>query len=333
MSSLRNIAFTSLGVALLACSLAGAQDVEPTVPTIGPMPRKQKSLLYRATQPTATKQLAYARELRDAGKAKRAGAQYQALVHTWHTTKEAQQAQFEYAELLEKRRKFKEAFDEYQYMIDYYAGTFPYAEVLDRQFRIANHMMTQQRKVFGLFSSSIGMDRAMPMFEKIVANGPEWERSPLAQFNIGWIHEQLKSLDLATAAYETVEHRYPDTPAAANATYRRGYCLYLVAKRYRREERSSQVARTHLANFLRKHPKHEHADTARAYMAEITSQLADMYYARALFYDKKISRPRSALIAYTDFLNKFSDAKMAEVARQRVAILKADLEKPDADAQ
>ena len=39
------------------------------------------------------------------------------------------------------------------------------------------------------------------------------------------------------------------------------------------------------------------------------------------------------IIAYTDFLNKFSDAKMAEVARQRVAILKADLEKPDADAQ
>src|SRR6185295_587897 len=69
----------------------------------------------RPAEKTAARQLARADKFKSKGKLKAACRAYHALVVTWPGSTEAPGAELNYAELLEKRGKFADAFDEYQY--------------------------------------------------------------------------------------------------------------------------------------------------------------------------------------------------------------------------
>lgn len=317
---------------LTACVLLSAAPafcIDPYIDTTEPEPkrldRKSQSVFYRPAKSTPAEQIAFANSLRDANKLKSACKQYSALVHRWHESREAPLAQRELAALLERRGKYQDAFAEYRYLIENYASSFAYSEILDRQFRIANQIMNEEAGVLGLFGDSTPREEALPLFEQIVASGPRWERAPEAQFHVGWIHENKGDYELAIAAYDTVQQEYPRSDFAASSSFRMGTCLYELAKAGKHDERSAQRARSQLNLFLRDYPDHESAADAKKDVAELTTRLADQYYQRARFYDLKAKRPRAALIAYTDFLNKFATSESAETARRRIAELKAEL--------
>jgi outer membrane protein assembly factor BamD (BamD/ComL family) len=226
------------------------------------------------------------------------------------------------------------AFDEYQYLIDHFNGGFPYDEVLEKQFRIANLIMSTEDKFLLFFPSDEHLRQALPMFRLVVDNGPNWKRAADAQFNIGLIHERLGDNRKAIAAYESAQQRYPGGEIATSATFRKGRCLYILSGKSPYDEHSSQVARGDLQRFVRDHPDHELAKSSTEYIAEINNRLAKMYYERAVFYDKRSKRPRAAVIAYTDFISKFPKAEAAGAARARIAELEGQLksevsEKPE----
>jgi len=291
--------------------------------------RKKPSFLHRPKKQSPGEQIEYANSLRDAGRYSDARSQYLALVHTWGNSTQAPIAQLEYARLLEKNRDYLSAFDEYEYLIQNYAGGFSYAEVIESEFRIANCVMTSNSKFLGLISNSAGLEKALPLFEKIVVNGPMWQGTAQAQFNIGWINEQLKIYDLAIAAYETVQQTYPASKLAADAAFLHGRCLFVLARENSREERASQLARAQLQKFIRVYPKHEFVTEASGYMTELINRLAGISYERALFYDKDGKRQQSALIAYMDYLNKFPDSDKADSVRKRIDELQAQVDKQD----
>ncbi|TFH15540.1 MAG: outer membrane protein assembly factor BamD [Lentisphaerales bacterium] len=317
---------------LAACvllSVASAFGAEPSFdapePVARRLERKTSSVFYRPAKSTSAEQIAYADSLRDANRLRSASKQYSALVHTWHESPEAPMAQRELAALLEKRGKYQAAFAEYRYLIENYASSFTYSDILDRQFRIANQIMNEEVGVLGWFGESTPREAALPLLEQIVASGPRWERAPEAQFSVGWIHENKGDYELAISAYDIVQQEYPRSDFAASASFRMGTCLYHLAKASRHDEKSAQRARSQLNLFLRDYPDHESAADAQKYVTELTSRLADQYYQRAVFYDLKAKRPTAALIAYTDFLNKFKASENAETAAQRIRELKAEL--------
>lgn len=299
-------------IAILPGAALAADTAKPAAPE-----KKLPSLFAQPKKKTSADQLAYANSLRDAAKNAEAARQYSALVHKWSFSPEAPTAQLEYARLLEKKGDYAASFEEYEYLIHNYTGSFQYSDVLESEFRIANYIMTTRQKFLGILPGAVGFEPALPLFEKIVLNGPEWSRTPHAQFNIGWIHEQVKSYDLASDAYEMVQQNYPKSKFAADAAFRQGSCLYQISRERPNEERSLQVLRTHLQKILRNYPDHELANEAAAYLDEVSRQLADITYDRALFYDKGTS-PKAALIAYTDFVRKFPDSAKAKPARARI---------------
>ena len=288
--------------------------------------RKQPGFFHHPAKKSPSEQLVYARALRDEGRLRRARNEYLALVCTWHGSPEAPKAQMEYAEVLEKRGEAAEAFDEYQYLIDNFAGSFPYGEVLDRQYRIANQLLTTKSRFLWIFDTSAALETVRPMFEKIVVNGPNGSHAAESQFNVGWIDEQTDSPEQAIAAYEAVCLRYPESEVAANAAFREGFCLYSLAKRDRQDEQAALRARMHLRLLLQKHPDHKDAAATAEHMKELEARLAKLAYERALFYARdSAEHPKAALIAYTDFVNKFPAASQADAARKCIAELKARL--------
>jgi len=259
--------------------------------------RKRPSFFHRPAKKSTHEQLAYAGNLEKAGKLRKAARQYRALVHRWHNAPEALVAQLAFAELLEARRKYVAAFNEYQYVIDNFSGGYSYEDILGRQFRIANHVMTARQGGFLFFPGVRSPERAMPLFQALVANAPEWKKTPEALFSLGVIYEKTKDYDSSVATFRGIQLRHPGSPLAARASFRRVYGLYMSARTNPRDERASRTALSALSAFLRDHPGSEHRGDVKEYLEELKESLARIYYERAVFYDRQRRRSRAALTA------------------------------------
>lgn len=288
--------------------------------------RKHPSVFHRPARETPADQLAYADALLAEGRVKKAARQYRALVHKWHHADEAPRAQLAYAQLLEKRGKHEKAFEEYQYLVDFYVGLFPFDDVLDRQFRLANAVAAERHLTFFVFRGVEAPELAIPLFEKILRNAPQWPRTPEIQQRIAVLHEDAGEDEEAVRAYALVLELYPDSPMAGDASYRRALCLCRLADDSPNNERALRDAVGACDSHLTEYPSH-------AGTAEITAQrdrheraLAAMFYERAWYYDHRARRPAAALIAYEDFLRQFPLAAQAEDAEKRAAELRKEKE-------
>jgi len=306
--------------------IAQEREYEEPVPVDDQPARKEPRFFLKPAKATPAEQIDYAVALQSRGQAKEALKQYRALVHTWHDSPQAPSAQSAYALLLEERGRYTAAFEEFQYLIDHYAGRFPYDGVLDHQFRIARHIMTARHGRFFLFPGFKAPERALPLFEQILENAPRWEKSSEAQFLIGAIHEETGQDEEAVRAYEALCQRYPDSPFAAVASFRRAAGLYRIAKSAPRDEVACRRALSALSAFLRDYSDTDNAPTAERYRDELNERLTRMCFERAEFYDRISGRPRAALIAYRDFAERFPFSELAAKATERIKRLEQQLE-------
>jgi len=309
---------------LLAALPAAAQDDADDEPG-QTRPRRKPSMFRRPERDTPAEQLAFADKLAAAGKLRAAMSEYRALVHQWHAAPEAAKAQEAYARLFLKKRKYRRAFEEFQYLIDQFMGEFAYADVIEQQFKIAHDTMTRRRGRWLGMPGYTAPGQALPLFEKIVANAPGGKRAPECRFYLGVIHEQAGDYDSAAAAFRTAYSRYPDSPYAVDARFRYAYCRYRIANKAPRAKELCRSAFSELAGFVRLYPQSGHVEAAENCMTDLRERLARMYYDVALFYDRSPYKPRAALIAYTDFIRKFPSSDMAPEANARISELEAEV--------
>lgn len=289
--------------------------------------RKQPGFFHRPSKKSPDEQLAYAAELRERGSLRRAANEYLAFVHQWHGNTNAPAAQFKAAAIIMERGKYERAFEEFQYLFLFFAGRFPYEEALDAQFKIANSILEDRHMAFFGLKGFTDPQPALPLFQQIARNAPYWKRAPEVQYRIGWILEETGNDADAVDAYAAVSQRYPASSFAGDAAYQRALCLRRISRSCPRDEAQCRDALSALASFLRDHPSHPGRPTAEKYRDELTEHLATMYYDRAVFYDRIARRPKSAVIAYRDFLQKFPLSSRANSVTERIAQLAALAEK------
>lgn len=317
----RPLKIVNIAVCLLFCSISflhAQQAPEFAVDNERVSERKEPSIFKRPRKHDPAAQLKYADELSASGRTGSAAKQYRALVYKWHDAPEAPVAQMRYAELLVEQGKHEKAFDEFQYLVEHFAGQFPYAKVIGDQFKIANYVMTAKRFDVLFLPGFATPERALPLFEKVVRNAPNWENSAQAQFYIGLINEQIKEYEAAIGAYEVVQSRYSDGEYSASAAFRRARCLYLLANKSPKDELICRKALTALSGYLRDYYGDPNVETATKYTEELKRRLSGMYYDIALFYDKKTDNRQAAIIAYSDFLKKFPSSEKAVEADKRL---------------
>jgi len=324
-----------LSLAVLFCAaLAAPRPAFCQVDDRQPLPareeegprRKAPSMLYRPACHTAGEQMAFAGELLAQARTGSAVRAYMAVVHQWHDSQEAPQAQLASANLLYESGRYRRAFDEFQYLVDFYPGLFPYDEAVDRQFRIANRIRTEKRGGFLFFPSYTAPERALPMLDQVLRNAPHGEHADEAQFLVGTIREGKREDEEAALAFETLRQRYPRSEFLAEAGFRAAMAHLRIARSVPRDERVCRSSLSILNAFLSEHPDHPGAAEIRAGADGLREKLAAMYYDRAIFYDRRGNKPRAAIIAYSDFLNNFPTSSRAQDVRARIAELEAELE-------
>lgn len=295
-----------------------------------PTIKRGTTWFVRPQKDSAGSQLLYAQGLHLEGRLRAAYRAYNALVYAWPDSTQAVTAQVACAEVMEERRSYADAFDEYQYLIDRYAGQFDYNAVLDKQFGIANHLMTTRRGQFLFFPGFEAPERALPLFTQIVENAPSWDKAPQAQFNIGMIHEKAHDWSEANTAYEILQNRYETSPWAEPAGFHAAYCLYKESLDRPNDVNACNAARSGLVRFIRAYPNGSDVPEARDYLNALNTRYAGLVYERARYYDRIAHRPASALVAYRSFVKQFPDSEQAATAKVRIQELQKETKTHDA---
>ncbi|MEI7898760.1 MAG: tetratricopeptide repeat protein [bacterium] len=280
------------------------------------LPQKAKSFWHSVHEKTAPAQLDYAAKRAAAGKNKAARKAYEALIRKWPTAPEAAQAQLALAQLFEQAEQYDHAFDEYQYLLTYFAGHCPYNEVLDRQFRIANLLLHGNKSMFGWFLS--GTDTIRERFEKILLNAPRSAIAPEVMLIIGSIRVSADEKPEAIAVYDGILNRFPGSPQSVSAAYLAAQCRYELAIKHNYNEPRCREAIAFFKAVLARAPNHPQKEQMAAWLNELSNLQLEQNYRQALFYDTRQRKPDAALAAYRRFLTEFADSKYAPQVRARL---------------
>ena len=270
---------------------------------------------------TPSSQLVLADQLLQAGRTKKAMKQYVALTVYWPESKEAASAQYHYAKLWDAKGNPRRAFDEYQRLFDHYPGQFAYDEVLNRQFDIATNIMDHKKGKFLFFPGFSAPERAIPMFQAILTNAPQWEKSAETKYLMGRANELSLEYETAIDDYMTVQNRYPDSRFAEDASFQTAYCYYLLADESPNNEQILDAAWASMTLFLNNYPRSGKAPVASEYRNTLYRQRAKIAFEKASYYDKVVKRPDSALIAYQSMVRQFPHSDWTGLAQTRIDAL------------
>ncbi len=280
------------------------------------IPQKNDSWWYWLSEDSAVEQLEYCRMREKRGKLNSARKGYEALVREWPATVEAAQAQLNLAHVLEKMEKYEKAFDEYQYALVHYSGNIPYNEIINRQFKIANLLLHDNKSMFGWFLS--GTADIRERFEQIVRNAPRSPVAPEAMLKVGRIREDDKDFDEAITVYDGILNRYPKSRQASTAAWLSSRCRYNLAVEHNYNENRSRETIAFLKAAIKRLPNHPKKVDLESWLTEINNLLVEQNYQKALFYDTKRYNKATKITAYRRFMTDFSDSKYAPAVRERL---------------
>ncbi|MDK2857866.1 MAG: LPS-assembly protein [Verrucomicrobiota bacterium] len=277
----------------------------------------------------------YASSLEAAGKTKRAREEFEILVKRWPDSAEAISAKQKVADLYFAEGKNSSAFETYEELInEYYTDIQDYEAILNRLFAIAEKEMTRRRMKW-LFGGYTAPEQAIPYFESILKNAPQWERAPEIQYTIGQAYEKGKQLSLAVAAYSTVEYRYPDSPYAEKAAYAKIGVLKKLVQSTPYSMDLLEQAETAVKLYQELYPDSEHIAEIQSIADDFRERAAQHEYETGKFYER-IPRPAksaSADIYYKKAVEEYEGTKAADEAAERLSALNAKEEEPQPPPQ
>jgi outer membrane protein assembly factor BamD (BamD/ComL family) len=284
--------------------------------------QKESSMWYSVSEDTPAKQLVYARQAYTDGHMRRARKGYEALIREWPTSKEAAQAQLFLAQYYEARKEYERAFQEYQYLLTFYAGFCPYNEILDRQYKLANVLRSDNRSMFGWLLNEPESNRIR--YEQIVRNAPRAALAPTCMLIAGDIRREEKEVDEAIKIYDGLLNRYPRSAEAEVATFFAAGCRYKRSKTQDTNEENIRASITFMRTVQAVMPNHPQKEQFAKWSADLNMQLEENSYKSAYFYDTKQRNKAAAVAAYRRFLSEFRNSKYAVEVRQRLIELEPE---------
>ncbi len=283
-------------------------------------------------KPSAAEQWEQAQASYEKGHLRRAEKRMKYLFERWPNSAEAPAAARARADVLLERRKWKKAFAAYQFCMDNYANLMAdYDGALKGQFHAAVEVMNQRRMGF-IFGGYTAPEFAIPFFEKVLRNGPQWTGAPQAQLMVGECHRRAGNLEEAIAAYAGVDARYPESVQAEEASWQRIECLNTLHEQYPISPEILQRTLTATTVFLSRYPESKRRNGIILLRNSLYEIQAGRLYEQAAFYERVPMDKEAALILYGTMVKEFPKSVRVPKAEERIAGLRADLDRTNAVA-
>lgn len=265
----------------------------------------------------------YATSLRDQGKTSAAIKQYEILLKRWPDSPQSAAAKQAVGDLYFEKGKDKEAFEAYEELIQsYYTGLKNYDTVLENQYAIAQREMTRKRMKI-LFGGYTAPERAVPYLESIIRNAPQWERAPEMQFQIGEAYRRNGDLELAVAAYTTVEYRYPDSSFAEKAAWAKMESLKELVEQTPYSVDIRERAQLAVQLFVANYPDSNKVIEADRFADELAERAAQHDFEVGEFYERVPfpNKVESSRIYYEKVISEHAESDQASSATERLRVL------------
>ena len=288
-----------------------------------PKPEKKETSWFwflRAKYDTPAEQMAYAQQMEAEGSLRAARRGYDALVREWPASPEAPKAQLALAMLLAKKyMDYDDAFEELEYMLDFYPRECDYLELVNYEYQLVNMMIREKKTFLGMSFTSTRVCRQH--YESVVRRAPGASYVPETMLKIADLREQEDQYEEAVQVYATLSNKFPQTPEARAATYleataRMGLCRRLSYNRPRCKDTLN-----YLDMAMKRAPDLDQIDELKTWRSELSQHLSEDAYAQAKFYDTKQRTRHAALTAWERFLKEYPDSPHAEEARARIEAL------------
>jgi len=317
MCFLKNILVVALAGSCLGGAVCGAKEDNKAY-VVEEQGRKTWRTTFDKRMSTSAEQWEYARDIQEKGRLKKAERLMLYLVRRWPNSKEAPRAQRARADMFYSRKKLKDAFKQYQYLIDNYSSRMAdYDSVLESQFKIAVDTM-ERRRMRWLFGGYRAPEYAVDYFEDIIRNGPQWVRAPEAQFLIGKAYQESNELELAIVGYGVLGYRYPDCPFAEEAAWQRIVCLDKLREEFPSNLEVLDRTLTATTVFLSTHPDSERKGEIIQLRNTLYEVKAQKMFDQAAFYAKVPKKAKAATIYYEKMIEEYPKSKLVPEAQKRI---------------
>lgn len=256
------------------------------------------------------------------------------LVQKWPTSDYAPQAQYLLARSYDAMGKTEKAFKEYQKLLEKQPKFADFEKIRQRQYEIADLYLAGKRFRVWHFIPYRSMERTAQMYAGIVKTGPYSDVAPQAQLKIGEARERQKALwfktpdyPAAVQAYDLAADRYFDQPkVASEAVFRAGLACQKQALNAERDQTTAGRAVAKFTDFMALYPNDPRVPQAQEIIGSLRAEQACGSFIVAQFYERH-KKWDSARIYYNEVLVQDPNSPYAAEARQRIALLKPQLEK------
>ena len=267
-------------------------------------------------------QLEYALSLFEAHDETRAVRECLKLVRHYPKSSQAPDAQFYAGQCYELLHRPYQAFLMYKKLIEVYPYSARFKDAIARSFTIGESFY-EGLKVRPLQPVPLGVaayDKAVEIFEQIVAQAPYGEYGDRAQFRLGQTQRKLGDYGAAMKAFEKLVHEYPNSSLVEEARYNAAFCAKQLSLKPAYDQASTDQAITWFEEFLATHPNSELQEEATRSLQQLRGYKAESFFAVAEFYARQ-RKWVSAALYYRRIIDQYSDTSWAGQAVAKLTAL------------
>ena len=230
----------------------------------------------------------------------------------------------QHAKSLVAMEKWNEAFDIYQYCIDNYPNHINnYNELLEDQYKIATKIMNEKRMTFfgGGYSTP---DLAIPLFEKIINNGPQWNRKPEVLFIIGKCNFDVKKYEDAIEVFKKIINLYPQNDLAEQSSWYQIESLKILFNKYPSSPEIQNRLLTATTIYLKIFTEAQRKNEVIMIRNNLYESKANKIFEQGNFYERVSKNDTAAIISYKLLIENFPKSKLVNKAKDRIAYLESN---------
>jgi len=309
---------------MVVCTLFSRGVYSDSLPDEAKSPGNYSSLNPFSRKPaTPQAHWDYAQSLREDGKPDSARKQFERLVRRWPEGERAAAAQRCVGDLYFQQGKMKKAFEAYETLITKYPTAIRHYDAVLENLSVLAEEEMQRKRLRWLFGGYTAPERAIPYFESIVRNAPQWERTPEMQYRIGEAYQKNEDHESAVIAYTTVEYRYPDSVVAEKASLAKIRSLRELVRETPYSLDLREEAKLAVDFFKSVYAESEHRTEVEAFSQALHNAFSRATYEIGEFYERVPEPPKndSARIYYEKVIEQYGGTPYAALAVERLRVL------------
>ena len=247
------------------------------------------------------------------GNYERAVKEFLRLVQVFPRSELAPEAQYLAGASYELTRRLGEAFAAYKKLVEIYPFSARFKDGIEREFLIAESFYSGVRmKLIGPISFP-AIDKAIEIYQHVVAQAPYGDYGAKAQFRLGECFLRQQRFEEANRAFQKVVDDYPNSPLLEQAKFNVAFCAKQLSLKPSYDQSATDEAINWYEAFIASHPGSDLVPQARESLKQLKEYKAQGLAKVADFYEKR-KKPASAAIYYHRIIDEYPDSAEAPKA-------------------